>query len=117
MIPMTTNNSALATTSTAYSDGVGFFDGKRNHHITFVSGLTTQAQPRRTSDVARECGTANANLRWLQRFVRRIHVVVSLPMNNQRPDTYTRVRTSDKWRECLGRCEIECPGNVSEGLQ
>src|SRR4051794_40041232 len=34
------------------------------------SRLTTQAQPRRTSDVGRECGTASANRRWLQRMVR-----------------------------------------------
>ena len=31
---------------------------------------TTQAQPRRISDVARVSGTDNAHRRWLQRFVR-----------------------------------------------
>jgi hypothetical protein len=32
--------------------------------------LTTQAEPRRTSDVNRESGTESANRRWLQRIVR-----------------------------------------------
>jgi hypothetical protein len=36
---------------------------------TCESGLTTKAQPRRTSDVAREGGYASAIRRWLQRFV------------------------------------------------
>jgi len=32
--------------------------------------LTTQAEPRRTSDVNRESGTESANRPWLQRIVR-----------------------------------------------
>ena len=35
-----------------------------------ILGLTTQAEPRRTSDVNRESGTESANRRWLQRIVR-----------------------------------------------
>jgi hypothetical protein len=42
------------------------------------SRLTTQAQPRRTSDVVRECGTGNAIRRWLQRLVRRRHLKMGL---------------------------------------
>ncbi len=46
--------------------------------------LTNQTQPRRTSDVNRECGTESADRRWLRCFVRRYHVFLSI--NNTRND-------------------------------
>ena len=41
----------------------------RHGHLS-QRALTTQAQPRRTSDVIRESGTANTSRHWLQRIVR-----------------------------------------------
>src|SRR5262245_28161759 len=56
---------------------------RRSEAIADASGLTTQAQPRRNSDVVRECGYAGAIRRWLQRFVRRRNCH-SLNLLNQR---------------------------------
>src|SRR5262245_38309408 len=68
--------------------------------------LTTKAQPRRTSDVARAGGPANAIRSWLQRFVRRIESIAHLL---ERVDARVASKLHQLW--------CEQPANPAGGLQ
>src|SRR5262245_37573671 len=74
------------------------------------NGLTTKAQPRRNSDVARAGGHANAIRRWLQRFVRclgfKLGVRQAWRMKYRHLSTEERYEIGAMRRQKLGMAEI-----------
>src|SRR5262245_55599946 len=71
---------------------------------------TTQAQPRRTNDVARDSGYASATRRWLQRFVRALGFKLAVRqagrMKYRHLSTEERYEIGAMRRQKLGMGEI-----------
>ena len=56
MIPTTVKRIELETTRTAYSDGVGFLDGRKNHIAVAKQQPSSSVMPMQMHAIALDCG-------------------------------------------------------------